>query len=135
MSIITDNIDKLIDERGIDKKAFYKEIGVSASAYSQWRLRQSYPRFDKLLKAADFFNVDIADIVSGKTPMSFGSTPLIDAKKAITNIDDGLNEKYAKYDVLIDLFDSLPPDRQDAVIRQLQEIVRLQKAQDDLLKF
>lgn len=132
MSIITDNIEKILAERGMKKGEFYAATGITASAFSLWKLGQNNPSLDKLYVAADVLSVDISDIVSGKNAMSYGDTPLLETKKAATSGGDGLSEKHV---LLIQLFDTLPSDRQDAVIRQLQEIVRLQKAQDDLLKF
>lgn len=128
------NYISLCNKLNKSPSAVAEEMGFKRSVVTAWK-KGRQPREATLMKIADYFGVTVDDLVSNSTTMSYGSTPLLDAKKAIIKNDDGLNEKYAKYDALIDLFDSLPPERQDAVIRQLQEIVRLQKVQDDLLKF
>ena len=130
MSRITDNIERLVAERGMTKKDFFARLGITAAAFSQWRLEQSQPSLSKLYAAAEILGVDIADIVSGRNSMSFGDTPLLEMKKAAVGTDSGQSDKHK---VLIDLFDSLSDDQQWSVIRQLQEIERLQKAQDALL--
>ena len=119
MSIITDNIDRLLYERKMSKKDFLKFLHISAAAYSQWKLKQSQPSLDKLYAAATILGVDIADIVSDK-------------KTTVIDDDDGLNDEEQ---VLIRLFRILPAEHRAAIIRRLQELERLQKAQDDLLQF
>lgn len=119
MSIITENIDRILKERGMAKKDFYAKLDITAAAYSQWRLEQSQPSITKLYTAADILDVDIADIVSGK-------------KRTATESGDGLSDEEQ---VLIRLFRILPAEHRAAIILRLQELERLQKAQDDLLQF
>lgn len=132
MSIITDSIDRILERNGMSKKDFYAALSISPSAYSQWKLEQSQPSLSKLYAAADILGVDIAEIVSTKHMMSYGDTPLLNNKKTATQADDGLNDEEQ---VLIRLFRILPAEHRAAIIRRLQELERLQKAQDDLLQF
>ena len=117
MSIITDKIDQLLKRNGILKKDFYAAVGISPAAYSQWKLGQSQPTLGKLQRAADVLGVDLADIISTKNTMSYGDAPLLDMKKAATNDGDGLSDKEL---LLLSIFNSLPEDRQWAILRQAQ---------------
>ena len=119
MSIITDRIDRILERNGMTKKDFYAALDISPAAYSQWRKEQSQPSLNKLYAAADILKVDISDIVSGK-------------KSTATKSGDGLSDEEQ---VLIRLFRILPAEHRAAIIRLLQELERLQKAQDDLLQF
>ena len=130
--MFSDNYVRLCKEKGVGITVASQEIGCSANAGKKWS-EGSIPRKTTLLKLAEYFGVTVDDLMDGQpNSMSYSDTPLFEIKKAATSGGDGLSEKHI---LLIQLFDSLPSDRQDAVIRQLQEIVRLQKAQDDLLKF
>lgn len=114
MSIITDNIDRLIAERGMTKKEFVSQLGITAAAYSQWRLEQSQPSVGKLYTAADILGVDIADIVSGK-------------KRTATDNGDGHS---ASTKLMISIFESLSEEDQWSILLQAQEKTRNHKVLD-----
>ena len=117
MSIITDKIDQLLKRNGMLKKDFYAAVGISPAAYSQWKLGQSQPTLGKLQRAANVLGVDLSDIISSKTTMSYGDTTLVEMKKAATSDGDGLSDKEL---LLLSIFNSLPEDRQWAILRQAQ---------------
>ena len=85
----------------------------------------SLPNYVKIAKG---MGISVQDLFS-----SIDDAPVDMTEKLPATEVDG--EQDSRKTQLIELFESLPADRQDAVIRQLQEIVRLQKAQDDLLRF
>ena len=64
MSMITDNIDAIIEKNGIDRKAFFASVGITAQAYSQWRNEQNQPRLDKIFKIAEVLGCAPAAIFS-----------------------------------------------------------------------
>jgi repressor LexA len=55
--VLAENLQNLLESRGIDQRALAEHIGVSDSAVSQWLSGDKYPRIDKIQKIADFFNV------------------------------------------------------------------------------
>ena len=114
MSIITDNIDRILAERGMTKKEFVSQLGITAAAYSQWRLEQSQPSINKLYAAADILGVDIADIVSGK-------------KRTATVIGDGVS---ASTRLMASIFETLSEEDQWSILLQAQEKARSQKGRD-----
>ena len=103
----------------LTQKEVAKYLDCAESTYSLYENGKRQIGFEDLLKLGELYNVSVEDLVGDK--------------KMPATEDDG--EQDARKAKLIELFESLPSDRQDAVLRQLQEIVRLQKAQDDLLRF
>lgn len=62
--ILAENLETLIDRRGIDQKILAEKLGVSDMTVSNWVRGLKYPRIDKLQALADFFNVRHADLVT-----------------------------------------------------------------------
>ena len=131
MSIITDNIDRLIAERGMKKGEFYAATGITAAAFSQWKLEQSKPSLDKLYAAADVLGVDISDVVSGKNKMYYGGTKLLEMKKTATDIGDGIS---APMKLMLSIFETLSEEDQWSILLQAQEKARNQKGLDSQTK-
>lgn len=55
--ILGENLQKLIDYKGIDQSELADYLGVSNASVSYWISGEKYPRIDKIQKIADFFNV------------------------------------------------------------------------------
>lgn len=55
--------DKILQEKGITRYKVAKDTGISQSALSDWKSGKSKPKTDKLLKIAEYFGVDIKDLV------------------------------------------------------------------------
>jgi len=134
MFTLYDNIVRICDEHGVKPSRMCIEAGVSKSIMSRLKKdKDSSITTEVAQKIADFFGISVGEVLNGKTSvMSYGNTPLIEAKKTATDYDDGLDDEER---VLIRLFRSLPAEHRAAIIRRLQELERLQRAQDDLLQF
>jgi hypothetical protein len=46
MSIITDNISQILDEKRIPKGTFYRTVGITSTAFSKWKLGKSKPTLE-----------------------------------------------------------------------------------------
>lgn len=57
---------KLIEEKGITPYRVYKETGVAQSTLSDWKNGKGTPSVDKLQKIADFLNVSVDYLLTGK---------------------------------------------------------------------
>lgn len=62
--ILGENLERLINSKGIDQKILAEKIGVSDATISYWMRGLKYPRIDKIQALADYFNVKHADLVS-----------------------------------------------------------------------
>lgn len=114
--MFSDNYIRLCKEKGVGVTVASQEIGYSANSGKKWS-EGSVPRKTTLLKIAEYFGVTVEDLMEGQPTMSYGDTTLVETKKAATNDGDGLSDKEL---LLLSIFNSLPEDRQWAILRQAQ---------------
>ncbi|MCP8969690.1 LexA family protein [Ectobacillus ponti] len=55
--IFGENLQSLMNAKGVYPRIIAEEIGVSDAAVSQWLAGEKYPRIDKIQKLADYFKV------------------------------------------------------------------------------
>jgi transcriptional regulator with XRE-family HTH domain len=104
------NIQYYMDVNHVNSADMCRILNVPQSTFSYWLHAKTYPRIDKIEKMASFFGITKADLVEER-----GSVPSLSAG----------------HSQLIQLFDSLPPASQEAVLVQLRALAQFQKAQDD----
>jgi transcriptional regulator with XRE-family HTH domain len=114
--VFSDNYIRLCKEKGVGVTVASQEIGYSANSGKKWS-EGSVPRKTTLLKIAEYFGVTVDELMEGQPTMSYGGAPLLDTKKAATSDGDGLSDKEL---LLLSIFNSLPEDRQWAILRQAQ---------------
>ena len=114
--MFSDNYIRLCKEKGVGVTVASQEIGYSANSGKKWS-EGTVPRKTTLLKIAEYFGVTVDELMEGQPTMSYGGTPLLDMKKAATSGGDGLSDKEL---LLLSIFNSLPEDRQWAILRQAQ---------------
>ena len=59
---------KLRDEKGLKDADIVKATGITKSTFSDWKNGRSKPKSEKLQKIADFFEVSIDYLQTGKEP-------------------------------------------------------------------
>ena len=114
--MFSDNYIRLCKEKGVGVTVASQEIGYSANSGKKWS-EGSVPRKTTLLKIAEYFGVTVDELMEGQPTMSYGDAPLVEMKKAATSGGDGLSDKEL---LLLSIFNSLPEDRQWAILRQAQ---------------
>ena len=114
--MFSDNYIRLCKEKGVGVTVASQEIGYSANSGKKWS-EGTVPRKTTLLKIAEYFGVTVDELMEGQPTMSYGDTPLVETKKAATSDGDGLSDKEL---LLLSIFNSLPEDRQWAILRQAQ---------------
>ena len=114
--MFSDNYIRLCKEKGVGVTVASQEIGYSANSGKKWS-EGSVPRKTTLLKIAEYFGVTVDELMEGQPTMSYGDTTLVEMKEAATNDGDGLSDKEL---LLLSIFNSLPEDRQWAILRQAQ---------------
>lgn len=126
------SVEKVLDilnERKIPVSRLERDLKFGNGYIKQ--LRKGTIPTVRLLLIARYLQVPVKDLMpDGEFIDDVFVEPVKGNKKTAAPEGDGQLERNA---LLIELFESLPLDRQLAVIRQLQEIARLQKAQDALL--
>ena len=101
-SPIVNRINSLLAERGIDKKKFYDDCGITSASYSLWNTGKTKPRMKNLEIIADYLHVPVSYLLEGK------------GQKEKPDPDwDGLSGKDKR---LIEWFRSLPLEKQKAIL-------------------
>lgn len=101
-AIFARNLSRLVMESGMEQQALAFALDVSPSIVSSWLSGKRFPRADMMSKIADYFHVDISDIVEEskdkQTPYNPKHRILFDRTKELTdkqmdivmNVVDGL---------------------------------------------
>lgn len=129
-SPIVARINSLLAEKGISKKTFYRECGISSASYSLWNTGKTKPRMKNLEVIAKFLNVPVSYLVDGETiyllnkaiPFSpnlsiddivINSGAEIKQKENLTDKPGEVSEKDIR---LLNWFRSLPVEKQRAIL-------------------
>lgn len=59
MTIFSKRLKKLRKNRGLKQQELEEILGIKRNTYSDWENGKTEPRFDNLVKLADFFNVSL----------------------------------------------------------------------------
>ncbi|BAL01528.1 putative Xre family DNA-binding protein [Oscillibacter valericigenes Sjm18-20] len=84
---------KLLEERGVTPYQVFKATGVAQSSLSDWKNGKSKPKYEKMVKIADYFNVSVNYLLTGEEKEN---TPVLnekdrrDAAKEVKRIMDDL---------------------------------------------
>ncbi|MWV44422.1 helix-turn-helix domain-containing protein [Paenibacillus sp. HJL G12] len=71
MQSIYDRIESLIKLRGMTKKLFCEELGISTGNLGDWKRGKSTPSTNKLVEISSFFGVSLDWLILGKEQGSF----------------------------------------------------------------
>ena len=89
------------DSKGLKDADISKATGIPQSTFSDWKKGRSKPKSEKLQKIADFFEVSIDYLQTGKEPVDFtlytdeNADFLLEITKNVTNKD--YKERLEKY--------------------------------------
>ena len=61
---MVEKINRLLKEKGIKKAQFYKDCGITSSAYSQWNTGGTQPKLSSLERIADYLGVSVSYLTS-----------------------------------------------------------------------
>src|SRR5699024_10028450 len=64
--VMSKNLRKYIDGRGLDQKILAEYLGVSEMSVSNWVSGSKYPRISNIQKMADYFGVKKTDLIEDK---------------------------------------------------------------------
>ena len=94
------NLKRHLETSGKKKVEVANAIGVSTGNFADWLKGRSYPRMDKIQRLAEFFGVQMADLVD-------------DVNVPKETVSD-------KEQLVLDLFHKIPDDRKEFFIKMLQ---------------
>lgn len=129
-----ERLDMLLREHGITPYRLAKNIGMSQSSLSEWKRGNSVPKYENMVKIADYFNVPVS-YLTGK---EYVKPEIEDSHEAVGEGDKELlkrlievaSEKLAEpewYDEQakqnLELFNSLSQGRKEEALRYLRYLV------------
>lgn len=62
-AIMAENIQRLMDSRGIDRNKICADLGFKYTTFTDWVKGNTYPRIDKIEMMAQYFGVNKSDLV------------------------------------------------------------------------
>lgn len=72
MQSIYQRIEHLIESRGMTKKAFCENLGISTGNFGDWKRGKTTPSTNKLIEIAGYFEVSLDWLIVGKGSPSQG---------------------------------------------------------------
>ncbi|WP_250278765.1 helix-turn-helix domain-containing protein [[Clostridium] colinum] len=112
INIFLNNINNLVKKKGITKSHFYKEIGISAGSFGDWKSGKSKPSEKTLEKLSQYFNCTLDELI-------------------LNNTNNNLTEQEKK---LLNLFNKLDEDYKNQAISQIFKlVVKMSNEQDKIL--
>lgn len=66
MQSIYQRIEHLIESRGMTKKAFCEQLGISTGNFGDWKRGKTTPSTNKLIEISRYFNVSLDWLIIGK---------------------------------------------------------------------
>ena len=94
------NLKRQLEISGKKKIEVAKAIGVSSGNFSDWLKGRSYPRMDKIQRLAEFFDVQMADLVDDVNI----------AKETVSNEDQEV----------LDWFHKVPKEKREFVLSMIR---------------
>lgn len=62
-AIMAENIQRLMDSRGIDRNKICADLGIKYTTFTDWVKGNTYPRIDKIELLANYFGVPKSELV------------------------------------------------------------------------
>jgi transcriptional regulator with XRE-family HTH domain len=79
---------ELLRKHGMTPYQVYKATGVAQSSLSDWKNGKSKPKFEKMMKIADYFGISISYLMTGKEPEQNETPALIKKDEREITFDD-----------------------------------------------
>ena len=68
--IMTQNLQRLMDSRGIDRNKLCADLGFKYTTLTDWLKGNTYPRIDKIEMMANYFGVEKSDLIEDKSDIN-----------------------------------------------------------------
>jgi transcriptional regulator with XRE-family HTH domain len=127
-----ERLDSLLKKHGITAYRLAKEVGMSQSSLSEWKRGNSIPKYDKLVKIAQYFNVSVSYLSGSEAqlPEPGGDAALLEKLTTLLKeklADPEWSDEQSKLNFA--LFNSLSEEKQAEALRYLRYLVSLQEAE------
>lgn len=105
--IFSTNLLYYLEQKDVMQKDLAKYLKVSQSTITDWIKKRTYPRMDKLQLTAQFFGIEMTDLVEPRNKVSATTN------KAVTD----------KEQLILDLFHKIPDEKKEFVIKMIQAAI------------
>lgn len=68
--IMAQNLQRLMDRRGIDRNKLCADLGFKYTTLTDWLKGNTYPRIDKIEMMANYFGVEKSDLIEDKSDIN-----------------------------------------------------------------
>lgn len=102
--VFSANLVYYIETHKVTQREVAKSIGVTESSITDWITKRHYPRLDKIQLLAEFFGIQMTDLVEPREEKP------VAAEREITE----------KEQLALELFHKIPDDRKEFFIKMLQ---------------
>lgn len=89
-----ENFKKLLSEKKITPYKVAKETGISQSTLSDWKNGKSSPKYDKLIRIANYLNVDVNTLTGNSLDIPSGRNELPEQLLLIAQKTNGLSKNH-----------------------------------------
>lgn len=93
---LTKRINAVLAEKGIKKETFYKDCGITSSAYSQWTTGKTAPRLSKLEEIADYLKIPMSYLMGYSQLPVYETTVDAGQQKSPSSEEDERFQMYIK---------------------------------------
>jgi transcriptional regulator with XRE-family HTH domain len=68
--IMAQNLQRLMDSRGIDRNRLCADLGFKYTTLTDWLKGNTYPRIDKIEMMANYFGIEKSDLIEDKSDIN-----------------------------------------------------------------
>ncbi len=101
--VFSANLEYYISLRDVTQRELAKAIGVTESSITDWITKRHYPRLDKIQLIAEFFGIQMTDLVE----------PRDSGKKSVSEQEQ----------IILDLFHQVPDEKREFLIKMIQAAI------------
>ncbi|MGI6309490.1 MAG: helix-turn-helix domain-containing protein [Bacilli bacterium] len=94
MDKLASNLKKMRELKGVSQYKLAEELNIKRSAYGNYETGMSYPEFYTLEKIADYYKIDVRDLLGLAPDFEKGLDIDKEAKELMENIKEYYYKKY-----------------------------------------
>ena len=106
---------KLLDEKGLKNADVARATGISNMTLSDWKRGKSVPKSDKMRKIAEYLNVSVDYLMTGKD-MEFAAE-MAEIDVTLSNMSERMKEYALR-------LNNLPSDKQELVMNLIDTLMK-----------
>ena len=106
---------RLLDEKGLKNADVARATGISSMTLSDWKRGKSVPKSDKMRKIAEYLNVSVDYLMTGKD-MEFAAE-MAEIDVTLSNMSERMKEYALR-------LNNLPSDKQELVMNLIDTLMK-----------